>query len=121
MEVSGGKLLAQLRRCPFTTWALVALLVDASILLFDLAYDDAYWGALILTVPIWGFMYWLPSELFFTLNDGRAIPGHWWVSVITGLTLCVLADLAIHRLRRRREPEGSPRGTAANSEGGARG
>lgn len=104
MGIPTIRLLVIFRRFPFTTWALVALVLDAGILLLDLAYDDAYWGVLILTVPIWGFMYWLPSELFFALNGGRAIPGHWWLSVLGGLTACLLADFAIHRFRQRRKP-----------------
>lgn len=104
MGIPEFKLLAILRRFSFTTWALIALVLDASILLLDLAYDHAYWGLLILTVPIWGFMYWLPSELFFALNKDRAIPGHWWLSVIGGLILCLLADFAVHRFRQRRKP-----------------
>ena len=91
---------AFLRRFPFTLWALLALVLHAYILVRDLSYDQGgFSGALVLSSPIWGFMYWLPSELMFTLSGGRSILGQGLISVIAGLVLCFLADSLVHRVR----------------------
>jgi hypothetical protein len=100
---------AVLRTCvhrnTFTLWALLALALHALILVYDISYDQGgVGGSVVLSAPIWGFMYWLPSELLFALNEGSAIPSQRLVTVITGLTLCILMDWMVRRLRRRREP-----------------
>lgn len=93
---------------PFTLWALLALLLHIAILLFDLSYDDGGLGSyLVLSSPIWGFMYWLPSELLFALNQGHAIPGQRLVVVAVGLGIAVLMDLMIRWFRDRRQLVGA--------------
>lgn len=105
MQTSKTRLRILLRRFPFTLWALLALVLHAYILVLDLSYDQGgFGGAMVLSSPIWGFMYWLPSELLFALNEGTAIARQWLVSVIAGLALCLVADWIIHRLWRRGEP-----------------
>lgn len=107
MGVPWIKLLAPPRRFPFTTWALIALALETGTLLFDLAYDDAGLGsALILTFPVWGFPYWATRNILFALNKGRAFAGYDVAWVTGGLTLCILADFAVHRFRQRRKSAG---------------
>lgn len=92
-------------RHPFTTWALVALVLHVCIIRLRLDYDDGGLGSiLILSSSLWGFMYWLPHELLFALNRGHSFPGHWLAAVIIGLLLCFAADLVVRRLRRRKGP-----------------
>lgn len=85
-------------RFPFTIWGAIALSLEACILIFELSYDQGgVAGALVLSSPIWGFMYSLPSEILFGLNDGTAIPGQTLVTVLAGLIFCLLADLVFRR------------------------
>lgn len=104
MGFPGIKLRATLRRFPFTTWGLIALALETGIPLFDLEYDDGGLGsALILTSPVWGFPYWVTRNVLFALNEDRAFPGYDAAWVIGGMTLCLLADFAVHRFRQRRK------------------
>lgn len=117
MRDSKTRLWAGIRRFPFTLWALLALVLHASILVLDLPYDQGgIGGLLVLSSPIWGLMYWLPSELLFTVSGGTAIQGQWLVSVIAGLTLCLLADFIVHRIWRRSEPS-EPEGDSSEPAG----
>lgn len=103
---------------PLTLWALLALLLHAAIVLFDISYDDGGLGSLlILSSPVWGFMYWLPSELLFALNQGHAIPGQSWIVGALGLVIAVLMGLMIWWLRHRRQSTGAdPLGTSHGLE-----
>lgn len=93
---------ACVHRNPFTLWALLALALPAIVLVFDFSYDQGgVGGTLVLAEPIWGFMYWLPSELLFALNHGSAISRQWLLTVIAGLTLCILMDWMVYRIRSR--------------------
>lgn len=90
-----------LYRFPFTFWGAVALAFHACILILEWSYDQGgLAGVLVLSSPVWGFMYWLPSELLLALNDGAAISGHALLSVFLGLGFCLLADVVVRRLRR---------------------
>jgi hypothetical protein len=108
-------------RFPFTFWGAVALAFHACILILEWSYDQGgLAGALVLTSPVWGFMYWLPSELLFALNDGSAIAGLELLSVFLGLGFCLLADLVVRRWWRARPsepPEKRPSASTGHSPG----
>lgn len=106
MEHHSSSLSTIVRTLPFTTWGLGALILHASILLFDLSYDSGgLVSLLVLSLPVWGAMYWLPSELLFMLNSGEAVPGQWLISLGGGLMLCVVTDAIVYRLGSRRKIE----------------
>jgi hypothetical protein len=91
-----------LRRHPFKVYGVTALVLLAIIRAFGLAYDDGGLGAiLVLTSPFWGVVYWVPQEMLFTVNDGKAMEGHFFVSVVVGLAICSLADYLLARIRNR--------------------
>lgn len=120
MRASKTRMRAWLR-FPFTLWALLALVLHASILVLNVSYDQGgFGGALVLSSPVWGFMYWLPSEMLFALNEGSSIPGQWLVSVIAGLALCLLADFIVYRFRRRGEPSEPEEQSSGTSRRGVR-
>ena len=82
-----------IKRHPFATYGVLALLMGAIIQSLNLQYDDGGIGSLLLiSSPIWGFVYWAPHELLFTLNDGKAFYAHTAISIIAGFLICLLAD-----------------------------
>lgn len=92
-----------------------ALMLNTAILALGLSYDDGGLGsALILTLPVWGFMYWLPGELLYSLSNGHSIPGHWLISMVVGLVLCLVADLSVRRFRRRRRHSSKNEGASSS-------
>ncbi len=95
---------ALMYRAPFTTWAICALAGCVSLESIGVSYDSFPLGLLIITDGVWAWMYWIPSELLFTLNGGVAIPGHVAVSVGLGVLMCFLADsmLCMWRSRKKR-------------------
>jgi hypothetical protein len=76
-------------------WAVGALLVHFLMFVGGVEYDDGRFGVLILMDGIWGWMYWLPSEVLFGLNAGRAVPYHMAISVVTGLAIALAIDKVI--------------------------
>jgi hypothetical protein len=89
-----------IKKFPFTIWAILALILYAAIRALGLSYDDGGLGSvLILSAPLWGFMYWLPGEVLFALSNNHSVFWHWLISAISGLAICFLADTIIHRLR----------------------
>jgi len=83
----------------FLLWALTALALQMAIR--GVPYDSGGVGGLaVITSPVWGFMFWIPSELAFTLNDGRELSGHTLLSVLLGLALSLSLDWGLRWLRR---------------------
>jgi hypothetical protein len=67
-------------------------------------YDDGGIGgvAFLLNI-IWSvlaFPFSGASELLFSLNGGRGIPGHLWVVVAIGVTVCAIADIVLQFIRK---------------------
>jgi len=92
-----------IKRRPFLTYGLIALILHAIVLASGAQYDnDSLGGILNLSSPIWAAIYWAPSEIIFILNNGLAIKGHEIVSVIIGLVLCLVADHLLNLYRDRR-------------------
>jgi hypothetical protein len=95
-----------IRNHPFATYGVVALLLFVVIQILNLQYDDGGVGtALIISSPIWGFVYWAPQELFFTLNDGKAFFAQSIVSFGVGFLACLLADYFLVGRKNRDEKQ----------------
>jgi hypothetical protein len=87
-----------MKRHPFTTYGVLALGLFVIIDVLNLQYDDGGIGTLlILSSPVWGFVYWAPSEVLFKFNDGRAFEGHFVISIMIGLFICLLADYVLSK------------------------
>jgi len=89
-----------IKRHLFTTYGVLALGLFLIIDVFNLQYDDGGIGTLlILSSPVWGFIYSVPSEILFKFNDGRAFEGQLTISIIIGLIICLLADYVLSKKR----------------------
>jgi hypothetical protein len=91
---------------PILAWAIGALLLHVLLNVGGVQYDDGRFGLLVITDGIWGWMYWLPSELLFVVNAGRAVHYHIAISVVCGLLIAVAIDKVIRHGRswRREQP-----------------
>jgi hypothetical protein len=91
------------RIVPFTLYGvfvLAVLLIDRFFL--DYEYEDTFGSFMVFIFsPVFGFMFHLPSELLFSLNHGRAVPGHAFISFVTGMAF--LASIDAWRYRRGRK------------------
>ena len=95
-----------IRNHPFATYGVVALLLFVAIQLLNLQYDDAGVGtALIISSPIWGFVYWAPQELLFTLNDGKAFFAQPIGAFGVGFLVCLIADYILAIRKKRNEKQ----------------
>ena len=95
-----------IRNHPFATYGVVALLLFVVIHILNLQYDDGGVGSvLILSSPIWGFVYWAPQELLFTLNGGKSFYGQPIVSFGVGFLTCLLADYFLVSRKKRNEKQ----------------
>jgi len=91
-----------IKRYPFLTYGLIALLVYTFVLVSGVQYDDgSLGGLLIVSSPFWAVIYWVPSEIIFMINQGAAIKGHQVFSIIIGLVLCLLADYLLNLYKGR--------------------
>lgn len=85
-----------IKRHPFATYGVVALLLLATAQALNLQYDGGILeGIVVISAPVWGIVYWGPSELLFALNDGRKIFAHSAISIAVGLAVCLLADYSL--------------------------
>lgn len=88
---------------PFIIWGFLAAALHAYIVVSNLSYDDGGLGtALILSSPIWGPMYWLTNEVVFTVDAEVSTHTRRIVVLLSGLALCFIADVLLHRARRWR-------------------
>lgn len=93
---------------PILLWAVSALLVLALLGAFRVEYDGGgFGGLLVITSAIWGWMYWLPHEVLFTLNTSLVAPFREVIAVIAGLLIAVAIDWAIGKIRARRQAQPS--------------
>ena len=92
-----------IKRHVFLTYGLFTLLIHVLILISGAQYDSGgLASALILTSPVWGVIYWAPSEIIFSLNNGASIEGQEIISVILGLGICLAADFVLNSIRKKR-------------------
>jgi hypothetical protein len=95
-----------IRKYPFLSYAVFSI---AFLLLVGLlerlgsGYDDGGLGGVaFLLSMLWAvlaFPFHLSSELLFSLNGGRGVPGHMFIALAIGTALCILAELGLHRWR----------------------
>ena len=63
-----------IRQHPFATYGVIALLLYLVIEAFEFQHDDGGVGAaLIISSPFWGFIFWAPHEVLFSLNEGKRL------------------------------------------------
>jgi hypothetical protein len=97
------KIMKLIKRHFFLTYGLFALILQAIIAISGAQYDGGGLGGfLIITSAIWGFIYWAPNELIFTLNNSVSIEGHSIISIIIGLGICLGADYLLNFIIKRR-------------------
>ncbi len=85
-----------LKRHPFATNDVFALLLFMAINIFNFQYDNGgVETALIISSPIWGVVYWALQELLFGINGGKSFPGHSIISFVSGMMVCLLADFVL--------------------------
>ena len=97
------------RQYPLLSYAALSVLFLMVVSLFARAgngYDDGgIGGVAFLLSLLWSvlaFPFYLSSELLFSLNGGKEMPGHMFIALAIGTTLCVLAEIGLHRWRRSR-------------------
>jgi len=91
-----------IKRHPFATYGVVALLVGAIGHFLNLQYDDGGIGSLlIISSPIWGVIYWAPQEILFSLNNGKSFYGQTAISIGVGFLICLLADYFLVNRKKR--------------------
>ena len=101
-----------LKRHPFATYGILALVLFAIIRALNLQYDDGNIGTiLILSSAIWGFVYWAPQEFLFAINNGNSFEGQIVISVVFGFSICALADYLLAKRRKRLAKESKPTAT----------
>jgi len=87
---------------PFTAWAVAALVLRSSLVAARVAYDSLPFGVLVITDGIWAWMYWAPSEVLYSLNDGVAVEHHTAISTVAGLLVAGMSDAGLFIYRRVR-------------------
>jgi len=95
-----------IRKYPFLSYAAFSVLLLLTIGLVERAgngYDDGGMGGIaFLLSMVWSvlaFPFYVSSELLFSLNDGRGVPGHMFIALAIGTMLCVLAEIGLHKWR----------------------
>jgi hypothetical protein len=89
-----------LRNYAVTLYGVVVLIVVLIAECSNPQYDSGGFSLLyFLLAPILGFMFYLPDEIMSAANDGRALPGQHFLSVVIGLLFCLGVD-AVRRLWR---------------------
>ena len=95
------------RQYPFLTYATCCVPSLLAIGLLETAgggHDDGgIGGVAFLLSMLWNvlaFPFYLSSELLFSLNGGRDTPGHMFIASAMGGTLCVVAEMSLHKWRR---------------------
>ncbi|QNP40213.1 hypothetical protein [Lysobacter solisilvae (ex Woo and Kim 2020)] len=98
-----------IRQYPFLSYAAFSVLFLLAVALLERAgsgYDDGgIGGVAFLLSMLWSviaFPFYLSSELLFSLNDGKGVPGHMFIALAAGTTLCMLAEIGLHKWRRWR-------------------
>jgi len=87
------------KRWPVTTYALAYLIIAGLYRMLGLNYDENMITVMITTVgPIFGFMFWIPSEIFYSLNDGQSVTFHAFLSSAIGLGIAVVLDACARQL-----------------------
>jgi len=77
----------------FLTYAFCVLILNFILSYSGASYDDGgIVSFLLITTPIWGIVYWVPSEILFILNDGSALKWHGSMAVGIGIICCVGLD-----------------------------
>ena len=83
------------------TYGILALLLYITLLAAGVEYDSGgIGGFLVLTFPIWGFVYWAPDEILFSVGGGTATEYQMVLTLLGGLVICFLLDRAIFALRK---------------------
>ena len=95
------------RKFPFLTWAFFALLLDLVIQGIGIEYDDPYWGLLVITASVWGFIFWLPNEILSEFNFWPSIPYRTEISIGLGIGLAGIGDWALAAWRNYRSAKTS--------------
>ena len=88
---------------PVTTYGLITLILCYTIDSFDIDYDENIFVTLLfILLPIVGFMFSIPSEILFSINDGKAMHYHDQISNTIGISICLILDILIRRYRTRK-------------------
>ena len=95
-----------LRQYPFLIYAACCVLLHLAVRLLETTgdgYDDGGIGGLgFLLSMLWNvlaFPFYLSSELLFSLNGGRGVPGYMLIASVMGIILCMLAEIGLHKWR----------------------
>ena len=87
----------------FKIWGIIAVFLQTILIIFKISYDSgSILSILVLTGGFWGFPFWLPSEILFSLNKGHAIRGHTIVTIIVGFILLAAIDKLIIVIKKKR-------------------
>jgi len=77
----------------FVTYVFVGLLLQVIVYFNGAQYDsDGYQGLLYWFSIIFGFLFWIPSEIIFAINNGLTISHQTCLSIILGILFACLID-----------------------------
>ena len=93
---------SSLKQHPFSTYGILSIILFFAIQMLNFQYDDGgAVGILMLSVPIWGVVYWAPQELLFSVSGGEGFEGQVVLAVLFGFSACVIADYLLLKSRNR--------------------
>lgn len=80
-----------------------AIYTPLYILTYELgAEGDGVFRLMILTIPVWATIYWVPDQLFLILNDGKRFGGQLLLTITVGVLICMFADRLLNQLGKKR-------------------
>ena len=94
-----------LRKHPFKVLAMIsaAFYVPVYILTYELgAETDGALRLMILSIPMWAVIYWVPDQLCLFFNDGKRFAGQLPLSISAGVLVCIFADRLLNKIKKRR-------------------
>jgi hypothetical protein len=95
---------------PLTIFTIFGIAFSIVVATTNIQYDDGGMrGLIFLTSQIFTLPIWLAGEVLFALNEGKAIPGQYFVSTSIGLLSALLIDYLIKAVLKRKTIQPSER------------
>ena len=82
-------MLSILKKHPFAVYGVLVLVLYTPIDLLNTQFDiesDSVLAVVVLSLPIWGAVYWVPNELLSSFNEGGRFEGQFSLSVAIGFS-----------------------------------